>query len=112
MKRLFGDPELRPSPCISLETLVTSSWDRPSVRTSRTLGTPFLTPPSSVRMLSFTCWMARPDWTEGKLSPSHNVEVDPGELICWHHGLTGGSGSILIALELIKQLILISKLRW
>lgn len=49
-----------PSICISLETLWTSSWERPSVSTTSTLGTALLIPPSAVKMVSFTCFMAFP----------------------------------------------------
>lgn len=50
-----------PSICISLETLLTSSWERPSVRTTRTLGMALRAPASAVKMDSFTCFMARPN---------------------------------------------------
>lgn len=63
---------LWPAICISLETLLTSSWDRPSVRTTRTLGIPLLSPAAAVKMFSFTCWMARPDWAEGNVNQTHH----------------------------------------
>lgn len=50
-----------PSICISLETLLTSSWERPSVRTTRTLGMALRAPASAVKMDSFTCFIARPN---------------------------------------------------
>lgn len=50
-----------PSICISLETLLTSSCERPSVRTTRTLGMALRAPASAVKMDSFTCFMARPN---------------------------------------------------
>ena len=50
-----------PSICISLDTLFTSSCERPSVRTTRTLGTPLLAPASEENIDSLTCLMARPE---------------------------------------------------
>lgn len=63
-----------PSICISLEILLTSSWERPSVRTTKTLGTPLLAPPSAVKMDSFTCLMARPDRRERQVNEQSSHE--------------------------------------
>lgn len=59
MFKIYSDHS--PSICISLDILLTSSWERPSVSTTSTLGMPLRTPASSVKMASFTCLMARPE---------------------------------------------------
>lgn len=58
---VFGFKKYPPSICISLDTLFTSSCERPSVRTTRTLGMPLLAPASEENMDSLTCLMARPE---------------------------------------------------
>lgn len=54
-----------PSAWISWETWRTSSWERPSVSTTRTLGTPLLAPPTAVNTESLTCCMALPAEVRG-----------------------------------------------
>lgn len=88
-----------PSVCISLEILLTSSWDLPSVSTTRTLGMPLLTPASSAKMASLTCLMARPESRVMRVNVTASCQEqdlhsfnDPGkhkirwilqELVCW-----------------------------
>lgn len=57
---LFLKPHNLPSSCISLETLFTSSCDRPSVMTTKTFGMPLLIPASPVNKISRACLMALP----------------------------------------------------
>lgn len=57
---LFLKPHNLPSSCISLETLFTSSCDRPSVMTTKTFGMPLLMPAPPVNNISRACLMALP----------------------------------------------------
>lgn len=63
---LFLKPHNLPSSCISLETLFTSSCDRPSVMTTKTFGMPLLMPASPVNKISRACLMALPATTTKK----------------------------------------------
>lgn len=62
-----------PSACISLEILLTSSCDRPSVITTMTFGMPLLVPESDVNKVSRTCLIAFPETKNRHLhfTPSH-----------------------------------------
>lgn len=70
-----------PSACISLEILLTSSCDLPSVITTITFGMPLLVPDSTVNKVSRTCLIAFPE-TENqqfRFTPPHAFTDSKGK---------------------------------